>query len=66
MEGLIFGNFTVLQIYPCIIPQRTRYIIYTISLNNSQGLGEIIFFFVVKRRQLLEGGDYFKYCSLKV
>ena len=69
-EGHIFGgayfrNFTVLQIYPCIIPQRTRYIIYTISLNNSQGLGEITIFFRAKRRQLLGGGDYFN-CSLKV
>ena len=37
------------------------YYIYTISLNNSQGLGEIIIFFHVIKRQLLEGGDYFKY-----
>ena len=69
-EGHIFGggcfrNFTVLQINPCIISQRTRYIIYTISLINSQGLGEITIFFRGKRRQLLGGGDYFKYCSLK-
>ena len=66
-EGLIHGgayfrNFAVLQIYPCIIPQKTRYIINAISLNNSQALGEIIIFLCVKRRQLFEGGDYFKYC----
>ena len=64
-EGLISG---ILQYYKFILATslKERDIIYTISLNNSQGLGEIIIFFHVIKRQLLEGGNYFKYCSLKV
>ena len=42
-------------------PSMNETYIYTISLNNSQGLGEIIIFFHVIKRQLLEGDDYFKY-----
>ena len=44
---------------------------YRISSNNGRGGGDY-FFFRFKRgqlfegRRLLEGGDYFKYCSLKV
>ena len=58
---LVEAEYDLDRSYPCIIPQRTRHIIYTISLNNSQGYysrGQIIIFFHVIKRQLLEGGDY--------
>ena len=55
LGGAYFWNFAVLQIYPCIIPQRTRYIVNAISLNNSQALGEIIIFLCVSK-----GGNYLR------
>ena len=65
LEGLIFG---ILQYYKFILASslKERVILYTLFPRIIAKAWADYNSFRFIRRQILEGGDYFKHCSLKV